>query len=231
MKQEIKVDEVKVEEWHLNPSIFVKNFVLIFIAQILLVLSTAKNATTINGVPRWIAVVEFFEIVALLLFVFTLLKLKKINKSFEHASLTIVIYIISTLFEIVLGYTKEPIFDIILRSLRWSNDILFSLFYIFYFRGCYIAFKENDMPKGERIAKVASIGTIALLLSHVLFAILSKTDLVMINRFTNRLFLYGDWLLMLVTYIFHFVTILLISNVVRRKIKQEKEGLDNGKEE
>ena len=193
-----------------NPRSYLKFFVLIFIGQIILIISTINNATTINGVPRFF---RYFSLLAYLtgvLFIIALNKLRTINRDFFRSFLTIIIYLATVLFTGILADTKTPLYAAIGRGLKWTTEALFVLFYFLYYRATYEVFKKVGFENGTKTARFAMMGTLILFVIDQIFAILSKTYLVMVNRFMNRFFLYGDWGIIALSYIFHFVAILLI---------------------
>ena len=72
-----------------NPRRYLKFFVLIFIGQIILIISTINNATTINGVPRFFRYFSSLVYVTGALFIITLSRLRNVNKDFFRSLLTI----------------------------------------------------------------------------------------------------------------------------------------------
>ena len=209
-----------------NSRFYLRFFILIFIGQIILIISTINNATTINGVPRFF---RFFSALAYLtgaLFIIALNKLRNINRDFFRSFLTIIIYLATIVFTGVLEDTKTPLYAAVGRGLKWTADFLFVLFYFLYYRATNEVFKRIADEKGIKISRTAMIGTLIIFGVDQLFAILSKTYLVMVNRFMNRFFLYGDWGIIALGYIFHFVMVLLIYKQFKKASLEREDSQD-----
>lgn len=206
-----------------NSRRYLKFFILIFIGQIILIISTINNATTINGVPRFFRHFSYLAYFTGVLFIIALNKLRTINRDFFRSFLTIIIYLATVLFIGILEDTKTPLYAAFGRGLKWTTDFLFVLFYYLYYRATNEVFKKIGHKKGIKISHFAMIGTLVIFGVDFLFAVLSKTYLVMINRFMNRFFLYGDWGLIATNYIFHFVATLMIYKQFKKALI-EREG-------
>ena len=210
-----------------NPRRYLKFFVLIFIGQIILIISTINNATTINGVPRFFRYFSSLVYVTGALFIITLSRLRNVNRDFFRSLLTISIYLATILFMGILEDTKTPVYAAVGRGLKWTTDFLFVLFYYLYYRASKEVFQRIGYEKGVKTTRYAMIGTLIIFGVDMLFAILSRTYLVMINRFMNRFFLYGDWGIIAISYIFHFVTTMLIYKHFKKALdKKEDENKD-----
>ncbi|MBO7573573.1 MAG: hypothetical protein J6T25_02170 [Bacilli bacterium] len=206
-----------------NPRRYLKFFVFIFIGQIILIISTINNATTINGVPRFFRYFSTLAYVASILFIITLSKLRSINRDFFRSFLTIDIYLATILFIGILQDTKTPVYAAVGRGLKWTTDFLFVLFYFLYYKATNEVFKRIGHEKGAKVTRFAMYGTLVIFGVDLLFALLSRTYLVMVNRFMNRFFLYGDWGLIALSYIFHFVITLLIYKQFNKALPKKEE--------
>ena len=206
-----------------NARRYLKFFVFIFIGQIILIISTINNATTINGVPRFFRYFSSLVYVSGALFIIILSKLRTVNKDFFRSLLTISIYLATLLFMGILQDTKTPVYAAVGRGLKWTTDFLFVLFYYLYYKASKEVFQRIGYEKGVKTTQYAMIGTLIIFGVDMLFALLSRTYLVMVNRFMNRFFLYGDWGIIAISYIFHFVTTMLIYKRFKKAL-DKKEG-------
>ena len=206
-----------------NARRYLKFFVFIFIGQIILIISTINNATTINGVPRFFRYFSSLVYVSGALFIIILSKLRTVNKDFFRSLLTISIYLATLLFMGILEDTKTPVYAAVGRGLKWTTDFLFVLFYYLYYKASKEVFQRIGYEKGVKTTQYAMIGTLIIFGVDMLFALLSRTYLVMVNRFMNRFFLYGDWGIIAISYIFHFVTTMLIYKRFKKAL-DKKEG-------
>ena len=209
-----------------NQRRYLKFFILFFIGQIILVISTISNATTINGVPRFFRFFTYLVFLTGALFIIALNKLRTVNKDYYRSLLTISIYLATILFIGILKDTKTPLYAAIGRGLKWTTDFLLVLFYYLYYKATNEVFNRIGNQKGARVSRYAMIGTLVIFGVDMLFAILSKTDLVMVNRFMNRFFLYGDWGLIALSYIFHFVATLMIFKKFQKAFVKKEDQKD-----
>ena len=210
-----------------NSRRYLKFFIFIFIGQIILVISTINNATTINGVPRFFRYFSSLVYVTGALFIITLSRLRTVNKNFFHSLLTISIYLATILFMGILQDTKTPVYAAVGRGLKWTTDFLFVLFYYLYYKGTKEVFQRIGYEKGVKVSTHAMIGTLIIFGVDMLFALLSRTYLVMVNRFMNRFFLYGDWGIIAISYIFHFVSTMLIYKQFKKALSKKEDDHKN----
>ena len=215
-----------VDEKTRELKIFKKAFIIFFISEILLIISTVSNATIINGVPRWLDVFEIFLYISFILMLFSVFPLRRFNDSFRKSLYSLLALYIVTMFFLVCETSNEQFYVSISRGLDWSIDIVKCIFYLFYFHGCVLFFDKYNLHAGKKKTIILLIVFLVLFIANELFDYLSTSSLVRRNRFFNRFFLYGTWGFSFASYVFTFVMIIIFASFLNKHFKKEKENKD-----
>ena len=199
--------------------VFQKCFLLFLIAQVLLTISTLGYATTINGVPRFLSLFKILSDVSNVIFIIALFKLKRINISFRHSFYSIITYLITIFVYGAFISSTNQFYVALGYGIKWTNDILSCMFYLYFFHGCYIFFNKNGLKTGRKRALITFFVFLTLFILKIIFVYITSVKLVLTNTILNRFFVYGSWALTASIYIFIFVMVLQAAIYVNKKLK------------
>ena len=218
MEEEKKAETFEQNEHEIK--VFKKAFTSFMVGQILLMISLFGNATIINGVPQWLAILFLFELVAYGFYLNFLIKVRLFNDSFRKAYLSFLVYLVISLLTLFGSKSTDRTIVMVVRGLDYSIIIIRCVFYLYFFHGCYLFFNKHGFKTGTKRARVALIVFLSLYVTWVVIEQLSGMRLLLTNYFFSRFFMLGKWVMLLAVYAFILAVVLSASRYMKIKLKE-----------
>ncbi len=198
---------------------FRKGFRLFMIGEIFLVISALSKATAINGVPQILGFLGMFAYVAFILFFISLFILRPSNRSFSYSFISFCICVILKYIVYLCGVSPNTIDNQMGMGFGWAQAFCECVFYLYFFHGCLLFFEKYNFVKGPREFKVFVIVFASVFFVKEVFEYLSTASFIKVHRFANRFFLYGNWVLIFILYVFGLVAVIMISKYLNKQIE------------
>lgn len=136
--------------------------------------------------------------------------------------MSFVIYlVISLLVEFGENSTSRFV-TVVVKGLDFSIFFIRGIFYLYFFHGCYLFFRDHNYVTGTKRAKAYLIAFLVIYSLWVILDQLSGMRLLLVNYFFNRFFMFGKWAMLLILYAFMFAVVLGASRYLSIKTKKEK---------
>lgn len=190
---------------------FQKFYIVMIVAQILLLLTTLSYARSINGFPKFVSYFTYCIYPAMILFCIGSFLLRKINQNFLYAFYAILIVVLLYFIRDVCNSSTTEIYAVLGKALSWSINIIFCLFYVYFFRGTVIIFSENGFKKAAKRFTIMTLVFIILFVLGRIFYYLSTNRTVIRGQVFVRFFLYGSWIFESLYYVYLGVTFILLT--------------------
>ena len=186
-------------------------WLLIFlIGQFFWTLSATSFGATFKFLPHWLTLFQAFEILGHPLVLIALIGLRKHNKQFLFALITMGLYLTTAFIYAACLTSTDPYYLAIGKGMDVSKRILMFLMYIYTFQGCYQFFKKHDMKKGMKTAKITCFVFLSIYSVYFISSIIKTFKFIMYNSLLNRIFTYTSWLSQLSVYVYAFVIVLIV---------------------
>lgn len=224
-----KIEEFPVESQK-ELKRFHKSFIIFLIASIFLIVSTLNKATNINGIPTLFSLFSLFSYVGHVMLFVALLMVYKFNRSFFYSFLSLSLFLVLSYIVYLCSGSTRPMDNAIGNGFNWGKNISEGVFYLYYFHGCLLFFEKHGLTKGPKTFRIFIISYGSVFLLKEVFEYLSTARFVMHNRFANRFFLYGNWVLIFLCYVALLLFVILTSKYIDKQI-QFKEPKKKKKEE
>lgn len=217
------INESSVEKKELKK--FQVSYLLFFLATIFLAISQIALATNINGVPQFLVVLYIFKYISYIIYFIAAFRLRNTNKSYFYSLIALGIFLLLSYIADICDYSSRPLDHYISKALDWSASFVECMFYLYFFNATRLLFENNGFVSHAKAVRI-SLGAFAIIfLLTEAFIYFSTTQMVRVNRFTNRFFLYGSWAMQFIMYAFIVVIVILTFFYVRKQIKHKaKEG-------
>ena len=200
-------------------------FVLFSVGQILMLISQISTATSINGVPQILVLFALLVPPAYFISFIALAMARKINADFMRSLIAFSAFLIIEAFILVCNNSQASYDHYLAKGLSWAGNFMECVYYLYFFHGTSLVFKEHGMVKEAKKTKVSLIIFTVLFIITCIFEYLSTAKYVRMNRFTNRFFLYGFWILLFLFYLTVFIALIF---AWRSMNKIRKKGANNG---
>ena len=206
--------------------LFKNAFMVFYIGQIFLIISTLSYLTSINGIPRFFNYFAYFSYVTYLMYFITLYIMRFSNKSFRLSYYSIGVFIVIYIIQAIASTSTNEVFLALSKGLEISLDIMLALFYLFFFRGTYLLYDKFGLEAGKRKAKIAFFVFLGIYILGQICEFLLGTRLLMSSMLAKRIFLYASWGLRFALYTFALVIAIsgrryLVKSVKEREVKED----------
>ena len=222
MEQVIEEASINQEDSEKEIKRFRTSFLLFLIGQIFWTISAFSFGATFKFLPHWLSIFNAFTLIGHPIVVIALIRLRKINKDFILALITMGLYLVTAFIFSVCETSNDPLYLAIGKGMDWSKRILMCLMYIYTFIGCYHFFTKHNLETGAKKAKRAYIAFFIIYAFYFFFEIFSRFKFIMYNTVANRIFTYSSWFMELSVYVYAVLIMFVLVIYFFRMTRKEK---------
>lgn len=202
------------------------SFIIYMAGQIFMILGIFSIGSQYKFFPRWIENFAFFSMLAYILIIIGLTRIRKLHISFSRSLITMGILITCSFVSHICSTSSDYTYLTFGKSLEWSCDLLFCISTIYFFIGCLHIFRELKNEKMIKQVKRVSISYFAMFVIFILFKLGSTMPFILNNIVANRIFIYGRLLSELINYLFVAICVVFIAikvNLIRKEEELKNE--------
>ena len=198
-------------------------YIIFLLAQVCLTISGASFGANFKFLPKWLDLLSGFAIVSYALYLIATTILLKVSKYYYHAFTVALFLIAAMILEDICQTSDSGLYKSWGRAMTWTIDFLEALFFGYFFQGTYLVLKNNKYEKGKKKLKAYLVAFLVIYILELLVHIFSLFPFIVNNIVANRVFLYTDWALLFVFYVY-ILAIAIISMVYIHRVKKQKEA-------
>lgn len=200
--------------------------ILFLVGQIFLVVSTISNGSSIKVLPRWLEAFSGFVILGIAVIIVSLITLLKIKKYFIYSLIAVIFSFIANGFSTICLTSNDPLYYALSKGFELSSDILLLIFYVYFFQGNYLIYKDLGYVDESKKMKKYCIIFLIIHIASIAIQYIAKIPAISHNLIANRVFLYGSWVVEFAVYVFSLVIVIgLVINAKKINKEVENNGL------
>lgn len=203
-------------------------YIIFLIAQICLTISGASFGSNFKFLPKWLDLLAGFAIISYALYLIATMILFKVSKYSYYTLIIALLLLTALILEDICSTSESGLYQAWGRGIFWTIDFLEALFFGYFFQGTYLLLKQNGLDEGKKKLKTYLTIFLVIFILELIVHIFSKLPFVVNNILANRIFLYSDWVLVVLFYIYILVIAIICMFYIHR-IKKKKEALENEK--
>ena len=146
-------------------------------------------------------------------------EVRPFNRSFSYSFISFCICVILKYIVYLCGVSPNTIDNQMGMGFGWAQAFCECVFYLYFFHGCLLFFEKYNFVKGPKEFKVFVIVFASVFFLKEVFEYLSTASFIKVHRFANRFFLYGNWVLIFILYVFGLVAVIMISKYLNKQIE------------